>query len=516
MLPARRRRALWAAVFLAWPAMLVAPSGPSMSDSVLLAAIRLVERGTWTISDESDPKTVFLTEAYDISVHGGRIYSGVGPGASVIAAPFYFVLRPLFERFDESVVASRRFTGYYLPNSRGLGRRPAAHLKDVYLLQIALVWCVMAPLFASFLLRLRDLLISWGAGEARAAAVTWAAGLGSLTLYYSSMYSRQGLACLLAWHGVLSLLPHRVTTGAARPLLAGTLLGAAFSIDYPAAIMIAAALAFLLPRIAPRQRLLVLAPIAAALALVALYHQSAFGSPLATPYHARYWFTPEVLARQGIDLAAFQEGRALGFGPPDPAVMARLCFGTFKGLFVYCPVLLLGFAGLVGGAVRRELRWLRVGCLAVFVAYLAFNAALGTQVAPEHARHFWGGLSVLWGPRYLLAAVPFLAAGLLALDFRRAPLRIACVALLVASCAVNLLGTMFSDVLMSTNAFGRDLEFPLAHALRLLHAQGPRVPLLASYGVAGWIQTALLASLVVLSAACAAKEIRRPRREDVP
>jgi len=323
------------------------------------------------------------------------------------------------------------------------------------------------------------------------------------------MYSRQALAYLLAWHAILSLIGSAPDT-AARPVVTGGLLGLAVSIDYPSAILVGLALAGLVPRLAPRARLLVLAPVALSCGLVALYHQAAFGSPLATPYHRRFWFTPDVLARQGLDLAAFQQGPALGMGVPSATVMAELCFGTFKGLFVYCPVLLLGLVGHLAG-LRTERRRLHLASLLVFLAYLAFNGALGTQVH-AYGRHFWGGLSVLWGPRYLLAAVPFLACGLLALDWRRPSIRMACCALLLVSCAINVVGTMFSDVVLSTYAFGPDLEFPLAYVLRLFLAHGPRVPLLAAYGAPGWTQAALLAGLVAFSV-CA---LRRFHRQPAP
>ena len=495
-----RGRAWLFAVFFAWPAVLVAPSGPSMSDSVILAAIRLVEGGTFTLSSEPDPRVVFLTEAFDISVHAGRIYSGVAPGATVLAAPFYLALEPLLRWFGEGVIENRRFLGYYAANSRGMGRPVAAHLKDVYLLQIALSWCLVAPLFAAFLARTDRLVRSWGTDPGAARAVVFSAGLGGLALFYSAMYSRQALAYLLAWHAILCLVPANGAPRARHAPLAGALLGAAVSVDYASAVLVALALVFLLPRLGRQERLLVLAPLAVALGLVAVYHQAAFGSPLVTPYHRRFWFTPEVLARQGVDLAAFQEGPSLGIGLPSLAVMAALCFGTFKGLFVYCPALLLGLVGHASGLFRGARRRFHLGCLLVFLGYLAFNSALGTH-APEHARHFWGGLSVLWGPRYLLGVVPFLACGLVALDWRRRGTRLAVHALLLVSCTLNVVGTMFSDVMLSTNAFGPELEFPPAYAVSLLAARGPRVPLLASYGVPPLVQVAVLAALTALTVA---------------
>jgi hypothetical protein len=485
-------------LFLAWPVVLVTPTGPSMSDSVLLAAIRLVDDHTWTLSDEPDPKVVFLTEAFDISVHDQRVYSGVGPGASVLAAPFYLALRPVLARFDGRVIANRRFLNYYLPNRLAMQRPVPGRLKDMYLLQIVLVWTLVAPLLAFFLLRLRGRLTAHGLEEAHATVIALAVGLGSMALYYNAMYSRQALAYGLAWHAVLSLLgaPGPRAPSQVADLVAGTLLGAAIAVDYSSAILVVLTLPFVLPRMGAPARLRALGGLAVILGLTALYHQSAFGSPFATAYHFRFWFTPEPLARQGVDLAAFQQGPALGMHVPSLAVMIQLCFGTFKGLFVYSPLLFGGLIGHLAGLRPPHCRRFHVYCLLVFLCYLAFNSALGTHL-PEYGRYFWGGLSVLWGPRYLYGVVPFLAGGLVRLDWRRPALRILCYGLLLVSCAFNVLGAMFSDVVMSTHAFGPELKAPLTYVVRLLLLHGPRVPLLDVYGVARGVQWAVLLALVV-------------------
>ena len=56
------------AVFMAWPVLLVDPAGPPMADSVLLAAMRLVDQRTWTLTDSKDPGETFQTLAHDISI----------------------------------------------------------------------------------------------------------------------------------------------------------------------------------------------------------------------------------------------------------------------------------------------------------------------------------------------------------------------------------------------------------------------------------------------------------------
>jgi len=492
-----RGRGLLFILFLFWPVLLVDTSGPPMTDSALLAAIRLVDDHTWTLSDQTDPSVVFMTEAHDISVYDGRVYSGVGPGASVVAAPFYFVFKPVFKLFDERVIANSRILNYYTVLGKSLNQPRPGHFKDMYLLQLVLVFGLMGPLFAYFLIRLHRLATARGCDRVQATVVVFALGLGSMLLYYSSMYSRQGLAYLLVWHALLTLIESPAPSRRSC-VVVGLLCGAAISIEYASALLVGLSLAFLLPRLATRERLLTLFPVLALVGLTALYHHACFGSPFATPYHYRYWLTPETLAAQGLDLAVFQQGPLLGMNPPNPGVMFRLCFGWFKGLFVHSPILLLGLIGSLLGLGRGSDRRFHAFGLLVFTSYLVFNSSLGTHV-PEFGRHFWGGLSVLWGPRYLFAVLPFLAYGLTRLDWSRVWVRGSCYVFLLVSLALNILGAMFSHVMMSTAAFGPELALPLVYVSRLLVHLGPRVTLLDGYGVAPVVQWAVLLAVATLS-----------------
>ena len=502
------RRPLFLLV-LAWPIVLVTPMGSSMSDSVLLAAIRLVDDHTWTLSDEPDPRIVFQTEAFDISVHDGRVYSGVAPGASALAAPFYLTLKPLLARFGDGVIANRRFLGYYEVNRRERQLPAAGRLKDVYLLQILLAWLVAAPLLAALAARLQARLVAHGLTRPHATVIAVTVGLGSMALYYSSTYSAPALACGLAWHALLFLWPAPGTSGPGRGacLTAGALLGAAVGIDYASALLVLLSLAFLLPPLPAIARSLVVGPLLALLGLTALYHEATFGSPFLTAYHFRFWFTPEVLARRGLDLSAFQENPALGLHAPRPGVMLQLCFGLFKGLFVYSPVLLLGLLGNIRGLRGGGCRGFHLFSLAVFLGYLALNSTLGAGTA-AYDRLQWGGLS--WGPRHLYATLPLLAVGLAGLDGRRRAIRVLAGALLLVSCVLNVLGAMFGDMLMSAYAFAPDMRTPLAYVLRRLWLGGPRVPLLDVYGVAPAAQWSLLLALAVLTALVLRRELSEP------
>jgi hypothetical protein len=497
-------------VLLAWPVLLVAPTGSPMSDSVLLAAIRLVDDHTFTLSDERDPTIVLQTEAFDISVRDGRVYSGVGPGATLLAAPFYRAVKPVLARFDESVITNRRFLGYYAPNRRRLQRDGGGHLKDVYLLQILVAWLITAPLLASVALRMYRCALARGLDAERGIVIAVSFALGTMALYYSATYSRPALAYGLAFHAVLSLLgtPERPRPGAASCLAAGSFLGIAIATDYGSAILVALTLLFVVPRLSAVSRLQLVLPLLTVLAATGWYHRALFGSPFATPYHFRFY--PSALPRLGVDLTPFRENPAVQIHPPSPAVMLQLCAGSYKGLFLYSPVLLLGLAGHVRGLREERGRWFHLYCLGVFASYLTFNATLG-RGDPASARLVWGGLSTLWGPRHLYATLPFLACGLVAVRTRDRPARALAWVLLLAACVLNVLGAMFSDLMMSASAFSAEAGSPLRFVLRLAMVHGARVPLLAAHGVPAPAQWVAVLALVVATVLVCRRELRGRR-----
>jgi hypothetical protein len=82
--------------------------------------------------------------------------------------------------------------------------------------------------------------------------------------------------------------------------------------------------------------------------------------------------------------------------------------------------------------------------------------------------------------------------------------------LLALSCFWNVAAAMFSDVLMSTFAFGPELESPLRYVASLLFRFGPRLSLLDSYGVSPLVQSGLFFLLVAVSAALLRSPLRTP------
>ncbi len=195
------------------------------------------------------------------------------------------------------------------------------------------------------------------------------------------------------------------------------------------------------------------------------------------------------------------EHAILAFRYPAPERLAAQAFGRFRGVFLFCPVLLAGLAGWAAAA-RRDRATARLAAGA-FVLYMLYNASLNPM--------YWAGITFYFGPRYLLPALPLVALGVLHLDWRSRAGRVA-VGLLVLSVALNVLGAMFHDVFIATPYDDTRLQRPLSYLVALLREHGPRVPLLDAYGASRATQWAALAAAAAVAAVLTRPFWRRTRR----
>jgi hypothetical protein len=312
----------------------------------------------------------------DHSRYGGHLYSNKAPGVPLLAIP--------------AVLA----TGLPLPVSQHPPR-------DWRLDAVRLFVSGLPFLLAVFLIgRIAEGLRPRTGGLA---LVTF--GLGTLIAPFAAVgfdhaaTAAAGIAAfVLAW--------------SRRPLAAGALAGCAVLCEYEAAIVVVALALYVVVKGGRSAALRYLLGAAPGVLLLALYDWAAFGAPWRNPlsYSDNVYRAKHAVGFLGVQL-------------PN-AHAARLVFFGEKGLLVTSPVLAAAAVGLV-------LLW-REGCRAeatvcgVVVATLAF--AESGYFDP------YGGDSP--GPRYFVAALPFLAVGL-APAFHR--LRWASVALAVPSVLAGVL-----------------------------------------------------------------------------
>jgi len=329
-------------------------------------------------------------ETRDLASYGGRLYSDKSIGTSLLAVPAVWIVKGLETLTD---------TTFSTPARRWL----------VTSLSVGLVGAIAGVLLMKWLS------LIWFRDDDRGASVESSCALalvsagvmlGSMLFLYGTLLMSYlpAMACLLGcliFIEQVRLHPVKVS----RILFAGLMGGLAVLCEYTYAAAVGLAGIYLMVSTWRSQTnegsdFLRLFQSAVAYALGGLigiapfliYTISIFGRPT-IPYE--YHLMPE-----------FREAMSKGFmgaGNPKLDVLWLITFHPFRGIFVYSPMLLLGFLGvfwiLMRDVARRSLAVL---CLSCILFYLFFNSAYYM---------WWGGWS--FSPRHLAPTIPFFAAGLL-------------------------------------------------------------------------------------------------------
>lgn len=298
----------------------------------------------------------------DLAIVEGRIYSNKAPGAALASAPGYLLARP-----------------FYGPPSAG-NIRPVANVMRVVASTLPTV--LLALVFVSIARRA-------GVDDARSAGVVWILLFATPVFVYGLLLFSHALvsACLFgAWALLFFFAPSRRNDFAAGALI-GFAVSSEYTMIFPAFVI---GLVLLIERRWPSIARVVAAGLPFAV-LLAAYHHAAFGSVLRTPYF--YEKLPEYreVARSGF----------FGLHAPSPATWGRLLFDPSRGLIVFSPVLLAAIPAY--GAARRHMQ------RAAWWTLLAIPATILLVYSGYPNWH--GGWNV--GPRYIVAAIPFVVLPLL-------------------------------------------------------------------------------------------------------
>lgn len=397
----------------------VLPRWADWSQTSRLNLVRaLVEQGTVRID-------AYVDNTGDYALYNGHAYTDKAPGPSFLGLPVYAAALPIVEHPAVSSRLERMASGGALagtlnPEGSGLRTDKVREFVAQYLLTlvvIALPAAAAGALLYYFLQmfhlsrRLR-LLITLGYGLATPAAT-----------YAGNFYSHQLAAtlCLVAF--ALLVWLRQGQGGAARALLIGLLLGYAVISEYPTAL-IAAALGIYALVLLPRGRVAwIIAGGLLPVALLAAYNLTAFNTPLPVGYaHSALWQDQHQTGFVSITYPRFE-------------ALWGLTFGTFRGLFVRAPWLLLalpGFALWWWSGQRRAEFWVTLVSATGIILFYASSVM------------WWGGFGA--GPRYIIPAIPFLALGAApmlkalwegATSFSAVVVRVCCVLLVVISTLVT-------------------------------------------------------------------------------
>lgn len=265
----------------------------------------------------------------------------------------------------------------------------------------------------------------FGASEGESSLLVFGYGLGTLVFPFSTvLFGHQVAGALLcmAFYFVVKWRSDGPTLAPLRCAVLGLLWATSTVTEYPTALLAGFMGLYLLgwdPK--PRPILRTLGWVAAGAALPLIVHSAflwwAFGSPFVLPYKRM---------AEPIFLAHTSKG-ILGVGIPTVVGLFGSLISRYRGLFFYCPFLILTLSGfrvwLLSGEKPRE----RALTIALVLGSVLFSASY----------YAWdGGGST--GPRHIVPALPFFVVPMVYFVRRSAAARIWTISAIVPSVAIML------------------------------------------------------------------------------
>ena len=383
----------------------------------------------------------YHTRLGDMAYYHGHYYSDKAPGLSFLAVPVYAGLRLLDPRLKGLGYIAQSHQRYSIPHDT---------VSIKYVITYVLLIVPSAILALLLWLFLTDVLGS----EVWALALAAVYALGTVAYIFSTKYFSHQVCAILLFSAFLTLYwrvrgrtPDRSALKFA--VLAGLLAGYAGISEYPTFVIagLLGAYTLLVARDRARAGLAYAAGMAPPALLAVIYNLLVFGKPIATGY------AYERVGAYRLHIQSGLLGRlnpaSYGVRPPSLYSLWQITFGTYRGIFLVSPVLLLFFAGLVYLWKRRDLRpefWL---CLSVVV--LSFLVDASRDVTQSG----WsGGWSVT--SRHLTPMLPFMVVPI-ALGLRERAFKLVFVALGAASVAMMVM------IVYAVGLFTFADQNPLAH-----------------------------------------------------
>ncbi len=355
------------------------------TESHLYTAFAIVDHGTLSID-------AYQTRLGDKSYSNGHFYSDKAPGVALLAVPVYAALE-------------LGFPGHKGQAYGAVGKHKYTIARNTAYMRYAITYVLLIVPSAIFSVLLWLFLCRF-MSKAWAMPLTAAYALGTITFPYSAwLFSHQITAMLLFGSFLILFQNVRGAPSTRRTLLltalAGLLAGYSVICEYPTLVI--AGLLTIYAAVIARDRLrvgaaFVLGMLPAALINLA-YDTAAFGKPFSTGYmYVRSNLYQSHIHGNGLGLT-----NPLSYGVQAPSLdsLFQITLSSYRGLFFYCPVLLLFFAGCYFMWKRKDLRPELLLCAAIVLAYFLMVAS-----RPENQNGWAGGWSI--ASRHLTPILPFM------------------------------------------------------------------------------------------------------------
>ncbi len=336
--------------------------GNWMANSMIGLSASIVDDHTFSIDK-------YVKGNEDNAFFKGHYYSGFAPGASFLAAPLYFIFKPVFMLVPEGIF------GY--PSSQ----------VTIILLNIAATIFITALLAALTSVLVYKFLDNFTKKESAKIIITMIFSFSTLYFLYATTFDAKIIATFFSFAAFYILFKMKKGKNLKNSYIfySGLLLGFAVTIEYSEAIALAVLSVYLLTFLRNKKIILFVIGALIPLLLLLAYNQAVFGNPLTNPYAYR--------ASESL-LSGYNQGFGLG-----AAAFYGLSFSPFRGFFFYMPVMLMSLYGLYCWfKSKRNIAELFV-VLSLFVLFFLYNASMKSEL-------FWSA-GCSFGPRHLLPIIPF-------------------------------------------------------------------------------------------------------------
>ena len=351
-----------------------------------------------------DDKTFAIDKYYettcDRAFYKGHYYTGAAPGMSFLAAPIYFVLKPFISFINPRIYENIEFSTLNLFFTFFLSILPGAALS-----------VLLYNILSEFKLKEKEKLL-----------IVFTSSFGTLLFFYSTRFFAHVMSAFLMFSAFYILFKFKNQSKNKYVYFwAGLFLGMAVLCEYTqiiGAALFAFYAFFNFKKEKIQQYFLFVFGLLLTIIVFAGYHYVCFDSPVvpASAYSIKLGSVP--------------------FSMVQPKMISALTFGTYKGIFMYMPILLISLYGIFVFYNNKERKYvleMTLTCLYAILMFLIVN-----MLANHHWP--WGGS---FGPRYFLCLIPFLIIPT-AFAFRKISYKII-LGIAILSILINWCGVQYGD-----------------------------------------------------------------------
>ena len=313
----------------------------------------------------------FVYNTADLSVYKGYFFSNKGPGLAFLGVPIGFVLFKAKQVFLHFMMEDT----YFLL---------VCHL--ISWLTVSFISAILCVVLFRFIYCLTQCTTTSFIG-------TMGYAFGTIAFAYSTIFYTHQIAAAFSFipFYIVFVLKNKKVSYFPSLFISGLLAGYSVITEYPCIFVWLILFLYVIFLFSDDKKYVFYFLIGSSIPAIILlfYNYLCYGNPILFSYFSHFVSNADV--QSGL------KGTAKTISFPSIAILYKITFDPFRGLFFYCPFLLIFFPGIYFFLRKEGISKEFLLLITIVVYYFVFNASY---------RYWYGGLSL--GPRHLVAAIPFM------------------------------------------------------------------------------------------------------------